>query len=491
MERGAGQKTPLFEALAEEIVHQVEIGTFRPGERIPSVRQMSRQRHLSITTVLQAYHSLEDRHVIEARPQSGYYALPWAAVMPVAGAHALQTGPSAVNMDQLATLVMRDMVNPELVQFGAAVPDPSLLPTTRLDYLLAEVARGHCTDCARRNTCGTPEGCDALRAQVAQRTFLAGCSLAPQDIMVTSGCTEALSLALAAVCQPGDLVAVELPTYFGHLQILQSLGLKALEIPTSPRTGLSLDVLRFALDHHPVRACLVVPNYQNPLGSCMPLETKSDLVRMLAERDIPLIEDDIYGELYSQGPRPKVAKSFDRKGLVILCSSFSKDLSPGYRVGWAAPGRFQERMELLKLARNISTPILLQLAIARFIERGGYDRHLRRIRRAYAARIQAMSQAIRLTFPPGTAVTSPGGGFILWVRLPNGVDLVALYRLAIQAGITIAPGCLFSTDPSLYRNCVRLNAAYMTDGTRTALQTLSELVRQLAYGQQEPADHQP
>jgi DNA-binding transcriptional MocR family regulator len=319
-----------------------------------------------------------------------------------------------------------------------------------------------------------------LRAQVARRAFLAGCNLGPDDVMVTSGCTEAVSLALAAVCQPGDLVAVESPTYFGLLQILQSLGLKALEIPTSKRTGISLDALRFALDHHRISACLVVPNFQNPLGSCMPLESKSDLVRMLAEHEIPLIEDDIYGELYFQGPRPKVAKSFDRKGLVILCSSFSKDLSPSYRVGWAAPGRFKERMELLKLARNISTPVLLQLAVARFVERGGYDRHLRRIRRAYATKMAAMSQAVARGFPPGTQITLPGGGFLLWAQLPEQVDALTLYHLAIQAGITIAPGCLFSADPARYRNYVRLNAAYVSDSTRDALQELSRLVDHLA-----------
>lgn len=479
MKNGTEHRSPLYEELANQINRQVEMGTFRPGERIPSIRQTSQQRSLSMTTVLQAYQLLEDRRVIEARPQSGYYVMPRPmAIMPEPEVSCQPSDPCAVDIDDLAATIIRDTINPDLVQFGAAIPHPDLLPTVKLNRILASLAR---TEGVRLTTCGTPEGCDELRVPVAQRTFLSECSLSPDDIMVTSGCTEAISLALRAICQPGDLVAIESPAYFGLLQIIQSQGLQALEIPTHHRTGISLDALRFALDHHRVSACLVVSNFHNPLGSCMPDENKSDLVRMLADREIPLIEDDIHGELYLQGQRPKVAKSFDRKGLVILCASFSKDLSPSYRVGWAAPGRFQTRMERMKLASNLGTPVLLQMAIARFIENGGYDHHLRRIRRAYAAKVSAMSQAVMRYFPAGTRVTAPQGGFLLWVQMPEQVDSLALYRKAIGAGITLAPGCIFSADPDRYRNYIRLNAAFMSDETREALQRLGGMVDQMAH----------
>jgi DNA-binding transcriptional MocR family regulator len=472
-------KVPLYEQLAAEIVGQIEQGTFRPGERIPSVRQTSQDRGLSVTTVLQAYRLLEDRRLIEARPQSGYYV----CRRPVAAMREPETPSPApdsttVNIEDLVLMIHRDMANPDLVQFGAAIPDPNLLPTAKLNRLLSTIAR---TEMALQNSAGLPEGSQELRVQVAQRALRAGCKLSPDDIVVTSGCTEAIHLALRATCRPGDLVAIESPTYFGVLQILQSLDLQALEIPTHHQTGISLDALRFALDHHRVSACLVMSNFQNPLGSTMPEAKKKALVELLAQREIPLIEDDMFGELYFNGQRPKVAKAYDRKGLVILCSSFSKDLSPSYRIGWTAPGRFKARVERLKGATNMSTPILTQLAIARFIDNGGYDHHLRRIRRAYAAKVAAMSQEVGRFFPAGTRITAPNGGFVLWVQLPEAVNSLELYRQALRVGITIAPGEIFSTTPR-YRNFIRLNAAYMSEENSVALRRLAELVDRIAAG---------
>jgi DNA-binding transcriptional MocR family regulator len=472
-------KAPLYEQLAGEIARQIEQGTFRAAGRIPSVRQMSQQRGLSVTTVLQAYHLLEDRLVIEARPQSGYFVRPRpVAVMREPEAPAPTPGSATVDIEDLVTMVHRDMANPSLLQFGAAVPDPNLLPTDKLNRLLATIAR---RERVPQSCAGLPEGTVELRVQVARRAFASGCSLSPDDIVVTSGCTEALSLALRAVSRPGDLVAIESPTYFGMLQILQSQGLQALEIPTHHRTGISLEALRFALDHHRVSAVMVMPNFQNPLGSTMPDENKRALVEMLAEREIPLIEDDLFGELYFSGQRPKAAKAYDRKGGVILCSSFSKDLSPSYRVGWAVPGRFKTRFERLKSATNVSTATLPQLAIAQFIANGGYDHLLRRIRRAYAAKVAAMSAAVSRYFPAGTLMNPPDGGFVLWVQLPESVDSLDLYRMALKAGITIAPGHIFSTTLR-YRNFIRLNAAYMSDDNAVALRRLAELAGRVASG---------
>jgi DNA-binding transcriptional MocR family regulator len=470
-------KTPLYEQLAVEMAGQIERGTYRPGERIPSVRQASQERSLSITTVLQAYQMLEDRGYIEARPQSGYYVLPRpAAVAPEPGVSTASLDPSEVSIEELAIMVLRDTLNPDLVQFGAAIPDPELLPTGRLNRILASLIRN---EEVPLHVSGVPEGYDELRIQVAQRAFHAGCSLSPAEIMITTGCTEALNLALRAVCKPGDLVAIESPSYFGILQILESQGLRALEIPTHHRDGISLEALRFALEHHQVSACITVSNFSNPLGSCMPDENKKELVELLAEREIPLIEDDIHGELYFSGQRPRVAKAYDREGLVLLCSSFSKDISPAYRVGWIAPGRFQGRFERLKMATNVGTPIITQLAIARFLKSGGYDHHLRRIRRAYAGKVAAMAQAVLRHFPSGTRVTSPAGGFLLWVQLPEGSDSLVLYRQALKSGITIAPGDLFSSTSAKYSNYIRLNAAYMSEATLPALQRLGELAGRL------------
>ncbi len=468
----------LYEQLAAEIDSQIQAGTFQCGDRLPSVRQVSQQKGLSVTTVLQAYHLLEDRGAVEARPQSGYYV---RAPLPPSPAPQPQiTGqpfdPARVRIDDLAMLVLHDVLNKNLVQFGAALPAPELLPTARLNRILARHAR---SGNPIYNTSGQPEGALELRTQVARRTFLMGCTLAPDDIVITSGCTEALYLALSAVCKPGDLVAIESPTYFGILQVLQSLGLRALEIPTHPTTGISLEALRFAIENHPVKAAVVMTNFNNPLGSLMPVENKRKLVEILAAAEIPLVEDDIYGELSFTGQHPGAAKTYDRQGLVLLASSFCKDVSPSYRIGWIAPGRYKEAVLRLKMATSLSTAVLPQMAIAEFLESGGYDHHLRTIRRAYAQKVSQMAHAVARNFPPDTLLTNPQGGFVLWVEMPPKVDSLALYHQALQAGITLAPGYLFSATPK-YRNYIRLNAAYWSSSAEPALQRLGELVAQMA-----------
>jgi len=302
----------------------------------------------------------------------------------------------------------------------------------------------------------------------------AGCSLSPAEIVTTSGCSEAIELCLRATCKPGDVVAIESPTYFGILQSIEALGLKALEIPTHPRDGISLEALRFAVEHNAVRACLVVANYNNPLGSCMPDDNKKELAALLARHDIPLIEDDISGEIYFSEGRPTTVKTFDRKGLVLLCSSFSKDICPGYRVGWVAPGRYKATVEWLKAISSVATPTLPQMAVAEFIACGGYDHHLRRIRRIYAQNVGLMSQTVMRYFPEGTRVTRPAGGFVLWVQLPENVDSLTLYKQALREKITLTPGYMFSPSQQ-YRNFIRLNAARWTLEIERAIRRLGDL----------------
>ncbi|NMC12769.1 MAG: PLP-dependent aminotransferase family protein [Chloroflexi bacterium] len=467
----------LYEQVADDIVSMIEAGSFRLGDRIPSVRELSRRRGVSITTVMQAYRSLEDKGYIEARPQSGYYVrlrqspgLPTPEPISRAALY-----PAEISVQKLVMKIFHDQLIPGMVQFGAALPDPDLLPTARLNRLLASVSR---KPDFRQNACGIVEGCDELRVQVAQHSYQYGCHLAPEDILITSGCVEAMSLALQATCKPGDTVAIESPTYFTLLQMLESQGLRALEIPTHPETGISVEALRFAIEHHPVRACLFITNFNNPLGCLMPDERKAEMVALLAEHEIPLIEDDINGELYFSGRRPNVAKAYDKKGLVLLCSSFSKDISPSYRVGWIVPGRYKDEIERLKLVSNISPPILTQLAIAEFLAGGGYDHHLRTIRKAYAKKTACMADAVLRHFPPGTAVSSPQGGFVLWVQMAKTVDALAMYTQALKLGITIVPGHVFSPSAG-YRHFIRLNTAAWSDQTAWAVQRLGTLAAQL------------
>jgi DNA-binding transcriptional MocR family regulator len=368
-------------------------------------------------------------------------------------------------------MVMRDARNPDLVPLGLAAPNPETLPTDRLNRILSSVARRYKNQGISYDF---PPGCEKLRVQLAQRSMTAGCSITPHQIVITSGCLEAVMLSLRAVCRPGDTVAIESPIFYNLLQVIEMLDLKALEIPTHPQNGISLSALRYALEHNPVHACLVIPNYNNPFGSCMADERKKELVRILAAHGIPLIENDVYGDLGFSYHRPTVAKRYDKKGLVILCSSFSKTLAPGYRVGWVVPGRFQEKIERLKAVSNIATATLPQLAIAEFLANGGYDHYLRKIRGIYSRQTSLMSQAITRYFPEGTKVNNPSGGFVLWVEMPEGIDSIKLYEHALNKGITIAPGLIFSASGK-YRNFIRLNAAYWSDRIEQALATIGGL----------------
>jgi DNA-binding transcriptional MocR family regulator len=468
----------LYEVVAGRISCLIEGGTFRTGDRLPSVRSLSRQLQVSINTVMEAYTLLEDRRLIEARPQSGFYVrgrLPAIPSAPVAAAPV--PSPACVSISDICLKVMKDTHDPNLVQLGGAIPNPELLPVTKLNRMLAtEVRRWGNQSVAY----AMPPGVAKLRRLIAGRLVETGCTLNPDEILITSGCVEAVQLALRATCRPGDTVAVESPCYYNFLQLIEEMGLKVLEIPATPQEGLSLEVLAYALEQNRVSACLAIPNFNNPLGCLMPEEKKRELVDLLARHQVPLIEDDIYGDLAFDAQRPSVAKAYDRKGLVLLCSSFSKTLAPGYRIGWVAAGRFQAEVERLKFLANIATPTPTQFAVAEFLANGGYDHHLRTLRRTYARQVAQMGAAIGRHFPAGTRVTRPSGNFVLWVELPEPFDALLLYQAALTAGISIAPGPIFSAT-GRYGRFIRLNAAFWSPTVEQAIATLGALAtRQLA-----------
>ena len=466
----------LYEQVAGEIAGLVEQGTFRAGDRLPSIRQLSTRFDVSINTVMQAYALLEDKRLIHARPQSGYYVrsrvpeirepdLPSRVV----------AAPSTVTISDLCQQVMRNMMNRELLPLGSAIPNAENLPIDKLNRIMASELRRAGEQAVLYQM---PPGYERLRVQIARRALVAGISSGPDDILVTSGCVEAVLLALQATCRPGDTIAVESPFYFNFMQMIAELGLKALEIPATPRDGISIEALGYAIEQQKISACLVITNFSNPLGSLMPEERKRELVELLARHEIPLIEDDIYGDLSFGNERPSAAKSFDTAGLVIYCSSFSKTIAPGYRIGWAIAGRYQADMERLKMIMNIAPASPSQLALAEFLATGGYDHHLRSFRRIHARNISQMADAVARYFPVGTRMTHPEGGFILWVEMPEGIDALKLYHRALERQISIVPGPLFSLS-SKYSHHIRLSAAQWNERIEQGIKTLGELAGDL------------
>lgn len=444
----------LYGRVADRLVTLIEGGTLRPGDRLPSLRRTSSTEGVSLTTSLQAYAMLEMRGYVEARPQSGFYVRPRAsrdAAEPAAAVPA--RGAAHVDVSAVAARVLRSAQDPNLVALGAACPSPALLPSRSLARFVSSIAR---SGAAETNSYSFPPGRVELRREIARRAVDWRTPLTPDQVLVTCGATEALTLALMATTRRGDVVAVESPTYFGTLLILDALGLRAVEVATDPRDGIEIDELAVVLRRHKVAAIVASPTCQNPLGSVMPDGAKRAMLALAARHEVPLIEDDVYGEAFHGAERPAPAKSWDRHGRVLLCSSFSKTLAPGYRIGWITAGRYHDRVMRLKLATTLATPALPQLALAAFLRSGSYAQFLKKVRRAYSDQIARGRDAIARFFPPGTRVTQPRGGFLLWVEMPRSADSLRIADAALAAGISIAPGPLFSARGQ-QRHCIRLS----------------------------------
>ena len=465
-------KTYRYEELATFITGLVNEGTLPAGARVPSLRQISKQRQISLSSALQAYRLLEDCGVLEARPQSGYYVARSRGILREPAISKPPGKATSVAVSSLVLNLLEYAANPALVPLGCAIPSTELLASGRLDRFLARAARVKGVD---YNVYTVPKGDPRLRQEIARRALHWGHALSPEDIAITCGCTEALTLALQAVAQPGDTIAIESPTYFGLLHVLEALDLRAFELPTDPTSGVDLAALGKALKGKLIDACLFSSSFNNPLGCTMSDAKKIEALELLAKHRVPLIEDDIYGDIYFGKTRPKPFMALDRNRNTLYCSSYSKTIAPGYRIGWIAAGRHMQKILERKFSLTLCGPTLPQLAFADFLSSGGYDNHLRRIRRAFEVNIGQMIWAVELTFPSGTRVTRPAGGFVLWVELPKQLESRRLFDPALREGICFAPGDVFSAS-GRYKNCLRLSCGYRWDARiKNGLTKLGEL----------------
>jgi DNA-binding transcriptional MocR family regulator len=449
-----GKSEHLYLHIADNIEKQIMDNVLNIGDKLPSVRFLSEQHNISVSTVLQAYYHLEGKGLIESRPQSGYYVKfnPSRFPQKIEKSNPSQTV-KAKNVEAIIAEVYDDFVMPGILRFSLSVPAPDIWPHAKLNKAMIQAIR----DLPANGTAyDSLQGNNSLRRQVARWSAQWGGNVHADEIVTTAGCMNAISYGLMAITKAGDTIAVESPVYFGILRFAQSIGLKVLELPTHPDTGVDPADLKKALQKHNIKACFFVTNFSNPLGYCIPDEQKDALVKLLSFHGVPLIEDDLYGDVYFGKNRPRTCKSFDEEGNVLWCSSISKTLAPGYRVGWIAPGKHLEKVKRLKLYHSITSAPAQQAAIANFLATGRYEHHLRKLRQTLHSNSLQFIRAIGEYFPEDTKVTNPKGGFILWVEMNKKIDAYQLYREAMQHKISISPGTIFTLQDR-YHNCMRLS----------------------------------
>ena len=464
-------KETRYAQVAQRIRHLIETGALREGDRLPSLRRLSDELHVSINTVKEAYWRLENQNQITAVPKSGYYVRKQPLLTRTQNSvDPARMDPQEVSLCQIyGAFQEAGQCTPE-IRLAVAHIDASFWPADLLGRYLQKAARSQPDEAF---TYLISPGSRALREQIARESLSCGLDISPDEVIITNGCQEALFLALMTLCEAGDTVVLESPIYFSLLNVLQQLQLKVIEIPASDDEGISLETLRFVLQNHPVRAMFSIPNFNNPMGFVLPSWKKKRLVQLLARHRVPLIEDDIYADLCF-GQRPEPCKVYDSRGEVLLCSSFSKTIAPGLRVGWMLPGRYAAKVNRLKTLINIANAPLNQIAAARFLKEGGYKKHLRRVRGQLQRQVEALRSAVLNHFPPGTRVTRPDGGLFVWIELPEAFDTDLLYRKAVQSGILFAPGSLFSIQQR-YNHHLRLSAGTWNERVEKAIARLGRL----------------
>jgi len=467
----------LYINVAKKMEQLIRNGVYQPGDKLPSLRTVHLQQGVSIGTALQAYYHLLDKGVIRAREKSGYFV-----TRPVIPEHPLPRSvrPSlsqrSVTIDKQMQRLRIETASRNFVSFANAIPDGQLLPLTSISRAIQQVLRD---PGAGYLSYEDPKGNLALRRAIAKRGVTWGAVLAAEDLIVTNGATEAVNLCLRAVTKPGDTVLVQTPCYYGILQSLELMQLKAVSIPSHAGSGIRIEDLENACASHDVKACILVSNFNNPDGALLSSEKKRKIAAFANREKIPVIEDDLYGDIFFGAERPDTIHNYDSGGWVLLCGSFSKSLVPGFRLGWCIPGRFGYKVERMKLMASHASPSILQLALCSLLQNGVYDRHLREFRRTLDKHLTRTMALVAQAFPAGTAFTRPEGGLVLWVELPRQVSAEMVQAAAYEKGIAIAPGELFSIAHE-FKNYIRISFANAWNKrTENALKSLGQLCRSL------------
>lgn len=465
----------LYKEIADAIALKIRNGILQAGDKLPSVRKLCTEHEISMNTAKRVFLELESQSLVDSKPQSGYFVSNiLSVVLPLPAVSQPSLIANNDEPDELISKVYENIGKKDMTIFSIGIPSGELLPQAQLKKEIINATRnlkGGGTEYEEL------QGNLKLRRVIAQRSLQWGGDFTENDLVTTNGGMNALSFCLMALGKPGDTIAIESPCYPGILQLANGLGLKVLELPTHPTTGIEIDALRKVIPK--IDICLLIPNYNSPLGSCMPDENKKEIVKILSENNIPLIEDDVYGDLYFGSSRPKCCKSFDKEGNVLYCSSISKTLAPGYRVGWIAPGKYMNKILKLKLLHSTSSISIVNEAVAGFLKSGRYEKHLQQLRKTLQNNYQNYVQTIAESFPEGTKTSRPQGGLSLWVEFDKNIKTTELYDIAIKENISIAPGRMFTLQ-NQFENCMRLCIGLpWTEETQSKLKQVGNLAKRI------------
>ena len=471
-----------YEMVMDRVIGLIDGGIINEGDKVPSVRAMSSQMNVGVMTTLEAYRRLEAKGFIESLPRSGYIVCPPSLKrfdirikLPEARQSDISVQEKTVKIPEETDALFKAVTQPGMIPLGAGMPDPSDLPSEELSQSLARVSRTWPLD---NNQYFIGSGDKGLIKELNKWMIQTGCTPAADELTVTQGITQGLTLALRSVTKPGDTVLVESPGYYGFYTILEFLSLKAVEVPVDPTAGIDIEALNHMLKNGiKAKALLCSPTFSNPTGAVIPADSRHKLIELSQKHKFVIIEDDTYGELYFSKTRPEPPIKAIAPDDIIHLASFSKLIAPGYRIGWAAGGKYTEDIRRCFRMSVLASPIVIQKALADYLKRGGVKQHMRRLRDKYQQNVSLTQSIIADYFPEGSRTAKPTGGHYLWVELPENIDSVKLTEKALQKKISIAPGVLFSSRKH-YRNYLRLNCGLKcTEKVIKALKTIGDLAK--------------
>ncbi|GLX81435.1 aminotransferase-like domain-containing protein [Thalassotalea eurytherma] len=464
--------TKLYLQLSYQIEQQIDENLILPSEKLPSIRTIMASHGVAKNTVISALNDLEKKGIIFAKAKVGFFVSPRRNTQ-----HQLpnQHFPNLESQAVSLTDIFYDVMNKEAA-FDIVPNDSTALPSQHLISLNKHIRRAYRQQIPFRSShYDTPKGHVTLREQLSHRYRLRGINIDVESFCITSGCQHSLMLALMATCKQGDTVAVETPTFYGSLLLLEQLKLNVVEVSSHPVTGLDIEHLTQALEKTQITACIVTPNFATPTGSLMPEDNKNRLLSLANDCDFAVIEDDIYGEISFADPTSSLL-SFDTQERVIVCSSMSKALSKDIRIGWIIGSRWQKQIEQLKLTSILACSSSIQSGVAEFMASGDYRKHINYTQHTLQQQMLTLTQLLTDYWPSCTRFTKPLGGISLWVELAHPINSLAIYHKLLKDNIVITPGLLFS-HRSNYQHCIRLSFQHAFNKKRVeAIKTIGKTI---------------